>query len=121
MLLSFFAVYVLSATWLLAHKPKSDRSLALFYVLISLGSFLGGFLTSWIVPLISINTFEYMIGLVLIALARVFDRPAKKEGLATIIAVVAWAILLVALAEDVRALQHYRNNSFGGGCLVHRR
>lgn len=80
---------------LLAHKPKSDRSLALFYVLISLGSFLGGFLTSWIVPLISINTFEYMIGLVLIALARVFDRPAKKEGLATIIAVVAWAILLL--------------------------
>lgn len=80
---------------LLAHKPKSDRSLAFFYVLISLGSFLGGFLTSWIIPLISINTFEYLIGLVLIASVRIFDRQGRKEGLSTILAVVGWAVLLI--------------------------
>lgn len=93
---------------LMAHKPKSTRSLAFFYVVISLGSFLGGFLTSWIVPLISINTFEYLIGLILIASVRIFDRRAKKEGLTTVIAMASWAVLLIVWPK---VFVHY--NVFG--------
>lgn len=81
---------------LMAHKPRSDRSLAFFYVVISLGSFLGGFLTSWVVPLISINTFEYLIGLVLIASVRGLERKAAKEGLGTVAAMAGWVVMLVA-------------------------
>lgn len=80
---------------LMAYKPRSDRSLAFFYVVISFGSFLGGFLTSWVIPLVSINTFEYLIGLVLIASVRVLDSKAPKEGLTTAAAMAGWAVLLV--------------------------
>ncbi|MBL8014380.1 MAG: fused MFS/spermidine synthase [Candidatus Omnitrophica bacterium] len=79
---------------LMANKPKSHRSLALFYVVISLGSFLGGVITSWIVPLISINTFEYLIGLFLIAAVRVCDKRGSKQGVVTLLAAGAWTILL---------------------------
>lgn len=81
---------------LMANKPKSHRSLALFYVVISLGSFVGGVITSWVVPLISINPFEYLIGLVLIAAVRVCVKRAGKEGVLTVVAIAAWAILLIA-------------------------
>src|SRR5262249_42482962 len=80
---------------LMANKPKSHRSLAVFYVVISLGSFLGGVLTSWIVPLISINTIEYLIGLVLIAGVRAFENRGRKEGIRTVLAMGAWAVLIM--------------------------
>ena len=110
---SLFLVCMYCQNQLMAHKPKSDRSLAFFYVVISLGSFLGGFLTSWVVPLISINTFEYLIGLVLIASVRIFDGRAKKEGLTTVAAMAGWAILLVVWPK---IFVHY--NIFGIVILV---
>ncbi len=79
---------------LIVHKPKSSRSLAFFYVVISLGSFLGGFLTSWIIPLVSLNTVEYLVGLLLIAAVRVFDKKEKKLSVWPVAAGVGWIMLL---------------------------
>ncbi len=93
---------------LISHKPKSSRSLAFFYVMISLGSFLGGFLTSWIIPLMSINTVEYLIGLILIAAVRVLDRREKKFNVFVIAAMAGWAVLLVGWPK---VFTHY--NIFG--------
>ena len=50
-------------------RTKPDhKNLTFFYVMISLGGFLGGILTSWIIPLISTNLVEFLIGLLLLAL-----------------------------------------------------
>ena len=54
---------------LAAHKPSSDRDLTAFYLMISLGGFLGGILTSWVMPLISKSVIEYLLALTLIAAA----------------------------------------------------
>jgi len=52
---------------LIRSKPSSSAQMTLFYVMISLGGFLGGILTSWIVPLVSNALIEYLIGLLLVA------------------------------------------------------
>ena len=51
---------------LIKSKPAA-KQLTLFYVMISLGGFAGGFFTSWIVPLISHTPVEFLLGLLLIA------------------------------------------------------
>jgi len=53
---------------LIRAKPSSGEQMTLFYVMISLGGFLGGMLTSWVVPLISNTLIEYLVGLFLVAL-----------------------------------------------------
>lgn len=61
---------------LIRSKPPSNEQLTLFYVMISLGGFLGGILTSWIIPLISNTLIEYLVGLLLVAL---MVPPASKK------------------------------------------
>ena len=52
---------------LIVSRPSSNEQMTLFYVMISLGGFLGGILTSWIIPLISNTLIEYLVGLLLAA------------------------------------------------------
>ncbi len=52
---------------LIRTKPH-HKNLTFFYVMISLGGFLGGILTSWIIPLVSTNLVEFLVGLLLLAL-----------------------------------------------------
>lgn len=54
---------------LIGIKPKDDGQLTKFYVMISLGGFLGGILATWIIPLVSTMLIEFIVGLLLIALA----------------------------------------------------
>ncbi len=53
---------------LINSKPNQANAMTLFYVMISLGGFIGGMLTSWIIPLISNTLMEYLAGLWLTAL-----------------------------------------------------
>lgn len=52
---------------LIRSKPRQDANLTSFYFLISLGSFLGGILTTWIIPFVSNSMIEYLFALVLVA------------------------------------------------------
>ncbi|MBF0490063.1 MAG: fused MFS/spermidine synthase [Candidatus Omnitrophica bacterium] len=52
---------------LIRNKPR-QHNLTLFYVMISLGGFIGGILTSWVIPVISSNLVEFLVGLLLLAL-----------------------------------------------------
>ena len=69
-LLSVFLFFICMYTQhqLIQSKPSSSTQMTLFYVMISLGGFLGGILTSWIIPLISNTLIEYLVGLLLAAL-----------------------------------------------------
>ena len=62
-----FILCMFSQSVLIKSKP-SNQNLTFFYVMISLGGFLGGILTSWVIPLISLNLVEFLVGLLLIAL-----------------------------------------------------
>lgn len=48
---------------LAVRRPASAHELTKFYLMISLGGFLGGILTSWIMPLVSRSVIEYLVGL----------------------------------------------------------
>jgi len=64
---------------LIQSKPASREQMTLFYVMMSLGGFLGGVLTSWTIPLISNTLIEYLVGLLLAALM-MGDSSLKKTG-----------------------------------------
>jgi len=63
-----FLICMFTQHQLIQSKPSSSERMTLFYVMISLGGFLGGILTSWIIPLISNTLIEYLVGLLLAAL-----------------------------------------------------
>lgn len=54
---------------LAARKPDAAGGLTLFYLAISSGGFLGGLVTSWVMPLLSESVIEYLLALTLIAAA----------------------------------------------------
>ncbi len=54
---------------LAARKPAARESLTLFYLILSSGGFLGGLVTSWIMPLVSRSVIEYPLALALVAAA----------------------------------------------------
>jgi len=71
-----FFICMFTQHQLIRSKPSSDAQMTLFYVMISLGGFLGGILTSWIIPLISNTLIEYLVGLLLAA----FMMPQGSNG-----------------------------------------
>lgn len=60
-------------------KPLDLRQLPLFYLIISFGGFIGGFVNTWIMPVISVSVLEYLLGLVLITFA--FALGVRREPL----------------------------------------
>jgi len=68
LLVALFILCMYCQNQLIITKPKDGRYLTVFYVIISFGSFLGGIITSWVIPLISTNFVEYFIGLAIITL-----------------------------------------------------
>lgn len=58
---------------LISLRPRDDRHLTFFYVMFSFGGFVGGVLTTWIIPVVSYSIIEYLIGLVVIAATLVFE------------------------------------------------
>jgi spermidine synthase len=71
-----FLICMYTQNQLIRSKPISDAHMTLFYVMISLGGFLGGILTSWVIPLISNSLIEYLTGLLLVAS---MFRPSYKK------------------------------------------
>jgi len=63
-----FLICMYTQNQLIKSKPSSNAQMTLFYVMLSLGGFLGGVLTSWIIPIISDTLIEYLVGLFLVAL-----------------------------------------------------
>ncbi len=69
-----FCLCMFCQNQLIRSKPENDGDLTRFYFFISLGSFLGGVITTWIIPLISVSMVEYLCALVTISLSLFYDR-----------------------------------------------
>ncbi len=85
---------------LIALRPRDDRHLTFFYVMFSFGGFVGGVLTTWVIPVISYSIIEYLVGLVVIAATLVLEE--RKFSLrwrhalwiaALVTAVITWPTL----------------------------
>lgn len=66
---ALFLICLYCQNRLAARRPSSERELTKFYLMISLGGFLGGILTSWVMPLVSRSVIEYLLGLTCVVLA----------------------------------------------------
>lgn len=98
-ILFFAALFIISMfcqIQLYNRRPQDRRQLTDFYLLISLGSFIGGFLVSWIMPLVSPSMVEYLLGIFFIALAMNIGQ--KKELLgAYMMRLIIYAIINLML------------------------
>ena len=81
---------------LIRSKPSSGN-LTFFYVMISLGGFVGGFVTSWIIPLISHSPVEFLLGLGIIA----FVYPHKVTRL------ILLSLIIIAIGADYSINPHH--------------
>jgi spermidine synthase len=61
-------------------RPKDEKSLTAFYLVASLGSFTGGFLVSWVMPLVFVSMLEYLAGVLLLFHAFTFGQKRQRIG-----------------------------------------
>lgn len=76
-------------------RPKDDKNMTLFYVIFSLGSFLGGIFVSWIAPLIFTSLIEYLIAILLTCAFLVFRHGIKNLNLRQL-RILAYLVLFMA-------------------------
>lgn len=67
--MALFLVCLYCQNRLSARRPPPGRELTKFYLMISLGGFLGGIVTSWVMPVVSRSVVEYLLGLTCVVLA----------------------------------------------------
>ncbi len=75
-------------------RPTENRNLTLFYFLISFGGFVGGMVTTWLMPLVANSILEFVLGLLIIALTVVAS--GKGHGKSSV-ALISMAVLIVSL------------------------
>jgi hypothetical protein len=101
--LVLFLLCIYSQHELIKSRP-AQGNLTFFYVMISLGGFLGGFVTSWIIPSISKAPVEFLFGLGLIAAA------FPKKNLRSILLIcVAGAFIFDSTYKSHQSLVKLRN------------
>jgi len=97
-------------------KPDSVRHMTLFYIVISLGSFLGSILVSWIIPLISTAIVEYPMALFLAVLAIGHTyKPKKQQHSIMLIALLVFVAVLVFWPLLIEANASQTGNLFAAG------
>lgn len=86
-----FCQYQLNKT-----KPVNLDNLPLFYLIVSLGGFIGGIFTTWAMPLISVSISEYLVGLAVIALGLAVGTKYQRMGWRNIFLIAYVCIMLMA-------------------------
>jgi len=66
---ALFLICLYCQNRLATRRPSAEREMTKFYLMISLGGFLGGILTSWVMPLVSKSVIEYLLGLSCVVVA----------------------------------------------------
>ncbi len=79
---------------LAATRPTGNKNLTVFYFLLSLGGFVGGMVTTWLIPLVTHSLLEFVLGLLIIALTTVASDNGRGKSS---VALMSMAILIVAL------------------------
>ena len=102
LLLSLFIICMFCQAQLYRSRPKRLQNLTLFYLIISLGSFIGGLVVTWFIPVLFSTYIEYLFGLLLVAWAWQIGEEQKKwvfrDFLLTVfllVVVYVWPIIFI--------------------------
>jgi len=76
-------------------KPVNLNNLPLFYLLVSLGGFIGGVFITWIMPVVSIWIIDYLFGLMVVALALLVGIQDRRLVWRNIFQVICVCLLLI--------------------------
>lgn len=104
MLGTLFALCMYCQRQLYLSRPGQEN-LTVFYVVMSFGGFVGGMIVTWIVPLVLADLLEFWVGLIVISLAYIWDKPGRPGLKGFFI----WLILafLILLAVWPRVFEPY--------------
>jgi spermidine synthase len=94
--ISLFIVCMFCQNELVINKPLDRHNLTVFYLVIAAGSFVGGILVSWVIPLISPSMIEYLLSLCIIYLALIVYEKKTSIGL-YYIRLICYVILFIIL------------------------
>ena len=101
---------------LVRSRPDSIRHLTVFYILISLGSFLGSVLVSWAIPLVSTAVVEYPVALILAVLARKSTAdPDEPRRMKPVFLLLLLSAALVSWPVGIALLKPQTGNLFAAG------
>ncbi len=106
-LLIFFTVWAFFIYWgflflicmycqhaLYVSRPEEKGALTYFYVVIALGSFVGGILVSWVIPVVSTTFVEFLAGLLVLNVALLVEKkPSAEKDMNWRLLVVIWILL----------------------------
>ncbi len=79
---------------LAASRPTGNKNLTAFYFFLSLGGFVGGVVTTWLMPLVAHSLLEFVLGLLIIALTTVASDNGRGKSS---VALMSMAVLIVTL------------------------
>ncbi|MCK5180424.1 MAG: hypothetical protein KAR32_12920, partial [Candidatus Omnitrophica bacterium] len=97
LLAALFVLCMYCQNQLIRSKPEDEGDLTFFYVMISLGSFIGGIATSWVIPLLSAELIEYLIGLIVIAMTLPAPKTAGAHGKIYYIRMVVYFVIFMTV------------------------
>lgn len=79
---SLFVMCLFCQYKLYQSRPRENKYLTTFYLIIALGGFIGSFLVIWLAPLVFTSPLEYLFGLFIIALAlKMREESVNRVGL----------------------------------------
>ncbi len=91
-----FAVCMFCQNSLARSKPRSHKGLTAFYVMIALGGFAGGILTTWIVPVISTGMVEYLLVFLAMYAALMIQQAGEPIGFRALRYIFYLVIMIIA-------------------------
>jgi len=102
LLIANFFICILCQYQLHETKPKEIQGLTWYYIILSLGGFLGGFITSWVIPLIFSSYIEYFIALLALVSAWLLADKQKKGNWFSLfwVAVIIASLLMGKVTSD---------------------
>jgi spermidine synthase len=77
-------------------KPLNLENLPLFYLIVALGGFIGGIVTTWVMPLVSVSICEYLLGLAVIAFGLAIGTKYQRLGWRNIFLIIYVCVMLMA-------------------------
>ncbi len=102
-LITLFVVCMYCQYQLYISRPKNNDGLTVFYLLISLGGFLGSLFVTWIAPLIFTETYEYLLALCLIAVVYSLNGEKKRISFYHIFLISCFLLLIYIWPLTIRS------------------
>lgn len=93
--LILFALCMYCQNQLIKNKPAKTENLTAFYFYLSLGGFLGGFITSWVVPLFTTTHCEFLVGLALVGFTLKQSMGKEEQRLFNLRLLVYFLLILI--------------------------